>query len=71
MGGAKKGGWKRARQTGNGAPVNQNQTINVPVTVNVNGMDATSAHQLGEIAAGEIIPRVEAAINGAATQYKK
>ena len=39
-------------------------TINVPVTVNVNGMDAYSAEQLGQIAAQKILPEVKAAIAG-------
>ena len=49
----------------------QAQTVNVPVTVNVNGMDAQSAQQLGEIAAQQMIPAVQSAIGSAATQYKK
>ena len=39
-------------------------TVNVPVTVNVNGMDAYSAEQLGQIAAQKILPEVKAAIAG-------
>ena len=42
----------------------QNLTISVPVTVNVNGMDAASAEQLGQIAAQKILPEVKAAISG-------
>ena len=39
-------------------------TVNVPVTVNVNGMDASRAEQLGQIAAQKILPEVKAAIAG-------
>lgn len=45
------------------------QTTNVPVTVNVNGMDAYSAEQLGQIAAQQMLPHIEAAIGNAKTQY--
>ena len=41
----------------------------MPISVNVNGMDAQSAQQLGEIAAQQIIPQVQSAIGSAATQY--
>lgn len=47
----------------------QNLSLSMPISVNVNGMDATSAMQLGEIAAQQIIPKVEVAIGNAATQY--
>ena len=47
----------------------QNLTISVPVTVSVNGMDAQSAQQLGEMAAKQIIPAVQAAVKAASTQY--
>ena len=46
-----------------------NVTINTPVTVNVNGMDAYSAEQLGQIAAQRIIPKIEQAINQTQTSY--
>ena len=42
-------------------------TINVPVTVNVNGMDAYSAEQLGQIAAQKLLPEVKAAIAGSSS----
>ena len=46
-----------------------NISISAPVTVNVNGMDATSAQQLGEKAAQQIIPVIQSAIGNAQTQY--
>lgn len=57
------------KPTGDQVIPGQNLTISMPISVNVNGMDAQSAQQLGEIAAQQIIPQVQSAIGSAATQY--
>lgn len=57
------------KPTGDQVIPGQNLTISVPVSVNVNGMDATSAQQLGEKAAQQLIPVIQAAIGNAQTQY--
>lgn len=44
-------------------------TITVTTDVNVNGMDQQSAQQLGEVAAQQIIPIVQGAIESAKTKY--
>jgi len=47
----------------------RSETVNISTTVNVNGMDAQSAQQLGEVAAQKIIPAVQQAVTTAQTQY--
>lgn len=47
----------------------QNLTVSVPVAVNVNGMDQQSARQLGEVAAAQILPALQGALNQNQTAF--
>jgi len=51
------------------AGLSQTQTVNMPVTVNVNGMDAYSAAQLGQIAAQQLKPVIIDALGADKSKY--
>lgn len=59
----------RAGRSGEQLGRGQNLTISMPVTVQVNGMDAASAEQLGQIAAQKLYPAIERTLSLAKTSY--